>query len=85
MLSYRWTVEEDESKLELPPVVIVDGDDESTFIEREAKVSETLEFDASASYSPPGGQLRFKWYQYKEIGSVFPFVRGHGYRNAALT
>ena len=52
----------------------MDADKSAAFIERQAKVSETLEFDASASFSPQGGKLLFRWYQYKEVGSVYPIV-----------
>lgn len=70
----RWTIEEDKSKLQYPPKVIVDGDDTQNFIYRKVKPSEVLELDASASHSPNGGELTFKWFQYKEIDSVFPLV-----------
>lgn len=75
VLKDRWTVEEDLSKLWSPPIVVVAGDYSQDFIYRKVKPSEIVEFDASASYSPNGGELTFKWFQYKEIDSVMPIVR----------
>lgn len=73
ILTSRWTLDDTDS-IERPPIIIVDGDDSLIFIERQCKVSEILEFDASQSSSPHGAKLSFKWFQYKEIGSVLPIV-----------
>ena len=73
-LTSRWTIEEDQSKLQLPPKIIIDGDDTQEFIYRKVKASETLKFDASSSHSPDGEELQFKWFQYKEVDSVMPIV-----------
>lgn len=73
----RWTIQEDKSKLQLPPKVIVDGDDSQKFIYRKVKPSEVLEFDASASQSRNGGDLSFRWFLYKEIDSFEPVVSLH--------
>lgn len=70
----RWTVEPDVSKLDLPPVVGIDGDKSTAFVTRQAKCKETIEIDASESFSPTGAKLAFKWFQYKEIGSTLPLV-----------
>jgi hypothetical protein len=70
----RWTVEEDLSKLELPPVVVVDGDRSTDFVTRKVRCNETIELDASESVSPSGARLSFTWFQYKEIGSTLPVV-----------
>jgi hypothetical protein len=75
----RWTVEESQSKLQLPPKVIVDGDETQAFVYRTVKPSEILEIDASASYAPDGSDMSFKWFQYKEIDSVMPTVC-HSYK-----
>lgn len=64
------------SKLELPPVVVVDGDRSTDFVTRKVKCSETIELDASDSASPSGAKLSFSWFQYKEIGSTLPVVSG---------
>jgi len=71
---YRWTIEESQSKLQLPPKVIVDGDETQAFVHRIVKPSEILEIDASASYAPDGSELSFRWFQYKEVDSVMPIV-----------
>jgi hypothetical protein len=70
----RWTIEESQSKLQLPPKVIVDGDGTQGFVHRIVKPSEILEVDASVSYAPDGSDLSFKWFQYKEVDSVMPIV-----------
>jgi hypothetical protein len=70
----RWTIEESQSKLQLPPKVIVDGDGTQAFVHRIVKPSEILEVDASASYAPDGSELSFRWFQYKEVDSVMPMV-----------
>jgi hypothetical protein len=74
----RWTMEEDESKLQKPPVVVVNGDDSIKFITKQCSVGDTLEFDASGSYSPNGAKLTYKWFQYKEIDSyIGPVSTGY--------
>lgn len=73
--SFSWTID-DLDAIERPPVVDIDGDTSSKFVEKRCKVGETVNFDASQSYSPHGAKLSFKWYQYKEIGSVLPVVSG---------
>lgn len=78
----KWTVA-DIGDLDLPPVVVVDGDQGGPdFVVRKVRCEETIEIDASGSYLPRYGKKRddgdliFKWYQYKEIGSTLPFVSG---------
>jgi len=72
-LTFRWTVG-DRAEIQRPPVVIIDGDKTTAFVVRRCKVSDTIEIDATATYSPEGAQLLYRWYQYKEIGSVLPIV-----------
>lgn len=58
----------------MPPVVIIDGDETTAFLGRQCVVSDTIEIDATATHSPDGAKLSYRWYQYKEIGSVLPIV-----------
>lgn len=77
----RWTVEEDSAKLQRPPIVIVNGEKGVEFINKDLKCNVAVEFDASESYVPSvDGKssskdgLKFKWWIYKEIGSVLALV-----------
>ena len=56
--------------------MIIDGDDSTAFVIRRCQVSDTIGIDASATFSPDDAKLHYRWFQYKEIGSVLPIVSG---------
>ncbi|WYZ40768.1 hypothetical protein EsH8_IV_001109 [Colletotrichum jinshuiense] len=66
----QWTLTSDFSKVNHHPVVSVNGNLGQTPIHVEADAGGVISFDASGSYDPDGDELSFKWYHYREPGSL---------------
>lgn len=67
----RWTLGD---AIEKPPVIVVNGVQGIQPITIPAKVSETIEIDASESFSSHGAKLSYKWMQYNEPNAYTPGV-----------
>lgn len=71
----QWTLQNDSSKANHAPVVIVnDSTDGPEPLMLEVEAGETISLDASKSYDPDGDDLTFNWFQYKEVSYLTAFV-----------
>nr|WP_246463375.1 nucleoside hydrolase-like domain-containing protein [Nitrospirillum iridis] len=61
-----WTLTPDARAGRHPPVVVVNGQEGTAPLEVSLKPGDSLALDASASRSPDGGAVTFRWWQYKE-------------------